>query len=52
MVTIDQLLEHAVTNNASDLHITVGSVPVIRVDGKLLKLEEFQRMMPPETLTL
>jgi len=51
MVTIDQLLEYAVTNNASDLHITVGAVPVIRVDGKLLKLEEFQRMMPPETLS-
>ena len=41
-MTIDQLLEYAVMNHASDLHITVGSVPVIRVDGKLIKLEEYQ----------
>ena len=48
-MTIDQLLEYAVKQNASDLHITVGTHPVIRVDGMLIKLEEFPRLMPPDT---
>lgn len=38
MVGLRQLLEEMVKANASDLHLTVGSPPVIRVDGKLLKM--------------
>jgi twitching motility protein PilT len=38
-VLIDKLLHTVVTRKASDLHITVGAPPVVRVDGRLLRLE-------------
>ena len=34
---------------ASDLHVTVGSEPVIRVNGGLERLDEFNRLMPDDT---
>ncbi len=37
-VSVRELLEEMVKRGASDLHITVGSPPVIRVDGKLQRL--------------
>jgi twitching motility protein PilT len=40
-----ELLEQMVKLGASDLHLTVGTPPVVRVDGKL------QRMTQHETLT-
>ncbi len=39
MVTLRELLEHMVKMGASDLHLTVGAPPVIRVDGKLQRLK-------------
>lgn len=36
---IDDLLEFTVAQGASDLHLSMGSPPMIRVDGKMLKLE-------------
>lgn len=36
---INQLLSSAVGRNASDMHIKVGSHPVIRVNGELMPLE-------------
>ncbi len=47
--SIDDLLEHVVVRGASDLHVTVGSEPVIRVNGRLERLEEFARLTPEET---
>jgi len=38
MVSLRELLEEMVKMNASDLHLTVGSPPVVRVDGKLHRL--------------
>ncbi|SYZ74021.1 Twitching mobility protein [Candidatus Zixiibacteriota bacterium] len=38
MITLRQLLEEMVKMNASDLHLTVGSPPVVRIDGKLVKM--------------
>jgi twitching motility protein PilT len=38
-LSIDDLLEQCVALGASDLHITVGSPPVVRVRGKLVALE-------------
>ncbi|MGZ4411333.1 MAG: type IV pilus twitching motility protein PilT [Gaiellaceae bacterium] len=46
-LTIDHLLEQVVANAASDLHLTVGSKPVVRVHGRLLRLEH-EPMMTPE----
>ncbi len=39
MVTLRELLEQMVKMGASDLHLTTGSPPVVRVDGKLQRLE-------------
>jgi twitching motility protein PilT len=39
--SIDTLLEQMVAHNASDLHITVGSHPALRVRGHLERLEAF-----------
>jgi twitching motility protein PilT len=38
MVTLRELLEQMVQMGASDLHLTVGSPPVVRVDGKLARM--------------
>jgi twitching motility protein PilT len=38
MFTLRELLEQMVKMDASDLHLTVGSPPVVRVDGKLQRL--------------
>ena len=40
MKTIDELLLQVVEAGASDLHLKVGSPPMIRVDGELTKLDE------------
>lgn len=38
-VTLHQLLQIMVDSNASDLHITTGSPPMVRVDGKLVPIK-------------
>lgn len=38
MASLRELLEEMVKMNASDLHLTVGAPPVVRVDGKLQRL--------------
>ncbi len=38
------LLRIASEKNASDLHITVNSVPIVRVDGRLIPLSEFAKI--------
>jgi twitching motility protein PilT len=39
MVSLRELLEMMLEKNASDLHLTAGVPPVVRIDGKLIKLE-------------
>jgi twitching motility protein PilT len=39
--SIDELLEHMVARNASDLHVTVGTPPVVRVRGEVERLGEY-----------
>jgi twitching motility protein PilT len=41
----DVLLE-VIERNASDLHLTAGSEPVIRIHGRLHRLEEYPKMTP------
>lgn len=38
-VTLHQLLKIMVESNASDLHITTGSPPMLRIDGKLVPIK-------------
>jgi twitching motility protein PilT len=48
-LSIDALLERMFALNASDLHITVGSPPVVRVHGALQPLEGVEPLAPNET---
>ena len=50
-LSIDQLLKLTVERNASDLHITVGLPPMLRIDGKLVPTE-FPRLAPEDTKRL
>ncbi len=48
---IDPLLREAVTRKASDLHLSVGLPPVIRLHGELIPLEA-PTLEPPDTAAL
>src|SRR6266700_1718559 len=50
--SIDELLEHMVARNASDLHVTVGTPPVIRVRGEVERVSEYSPLTPEETQEL
>src|SRR5215210_2191700 len=50
--SIDTLLEQMVDHNASDLHITVGSPPVLRVRGHLHRLDQIPRLSADDTRQL
>src|SRR3972149_1018955 len=49
--TLHELLKVMVDSNASDLHITTGSPPMIRLDGKLVPIKH-PPLTPPETKDL
>lgn len=46
-----EILSYGKENNASDIHIKVGSPPIVRIDGSLIQLEE-EIFMPEDTLSL
>jgi twitching motility protein PilT len=50
-VTARRLLEEAVAQKASDLHITVGVPPVLRIDGEIITMP-YDRLMPSDTRRL
>ena len=39
-VNVLELLDKAISENASDIHITVGLPPIMRVNGALIKMQE------------
>ena len=45
MTTIQQLLLEVIKRKASDLHLTVGALPTLRVDGSLTPLEGEKPLM-------
>ena len=49
--TIEEMLAAAKNAGASDLHITVGVPPKMRVNGHLITMN-YDRMLPPDTLHL
>ncbi|HEY0417289.1 MAG TPA: type IV pilus twitching motility protein PilT [Gaiellaceae bacterium] len=51
-MSIDDLLAVMVEHDASDMHITAGSPPVVRVVGQLRRLPDFDNLAPEETRTL
>ncbi len=56
MPTIQQELEDLFLNtlklNASDLHLSVGYKPIVRIDGVLLTLDEFSILTPEHAVAL
>ncbi len=50
MPTIQEIMQTASDAGASDVHITVGIPPKMRVNGNLIAME-YPRMMPQDTLT-
>ena len=44
---IEELLEAVIKHNASDLHLLVGTPPILRVDGELLEISG-QKALTPE----
>ncbi len=51
-MNINDLLKIAVERKASDLHLKVGSHPVIRIDGQLHPLPELKRLMQEDTIAM
>lgn len=51
-LNMHQLLSIIVGSGGSDLHITIGSKPQMRIDGALTPLEEFPVLTPTDTKTL
>ncbi len=49
---INDLLRMASERNSSDLHLKVGSHPVIRVDGQLMALTDQKRLMQEDTIAM
>lgn len=50
MPSIQDILIQAKQAGASDVHITVGIPPKMRVNGKLITMTNFNRMLPADTL--
>ncbi len=50
-ILIDKLLQTTINRKASDLHLTVGQPPVLRIDGHLRRLET-KVLKPEDTVAL
>lgn len=49
---INTILTQAVEKKCSDIHITVGLPPMVRIDGQLVPLEEYEKMSTEDTRAL
>jgi twitching motility protein PilT len=48
-VGVAELLERVLELDASDLHLTAGVRPTVRVHGRLGQLEDYPALLPAET---
>lgn len=48
MQTIDELVKLALEQGASDLHITVGLPPILRIDGKIMPVQGYKKLLPDD----
>ncbi len=51
-MNVNDLLKIGVERKASDLHLKVGSHPVLRIDGELVSLVELKRLMQEDTIAM
>ncbi|MEK7306078.1 MAG: type IV pilus twitching motility protein PilT [Nitrospirota bacterium] len=47
---INLLLKKTIERNASDLHLKVGNLPILRVDGRLVPLEDEQKITQEDAI--
>lgn len=52
MATLYDLLKTMIDRKASDLHITTGSAPRLRIDGRLMPVENHPPLTPSDTKNL
>nr|WP_297767678.1 type IV pilus twitching motility protein PilT [uncultured Butyrivibrio sp.] len=52
MSMIEDILKEAKEKGASDVHVTVGLPPKMRLNGKLIAMEKFPKLLPPDTLAI
>lgn len=48
VVPVQELLGHALALDASDLHVTVGAKPTVRVHGDLRPLDQYEILQPDQ----
>ena len=48
MIPLESLLRYAVEHSASDIHLKVGSPPVVRIDGALIHVPGTPKLTPAE----
>ena len=51
-MNINELLTTAVTKGASDLHIKVGTYPIIRVNGELVSLDQQSKISQEDAVAI
>ncbi len=49
---INDVLKVASERKASDVHLKVGAHPIVRIDGQLIPLVEFKRLMQEDTIAM
>ena len=47
--SVDTLLKTAVDYGASDIHLKVGSAPIVRIEGELRRLDGYDPLRPADT---
>ncbi|MBN2789205.1 MAG: type IV pilus twitching motility protein PilT [Candidatus Delongbacteria bacterium] len=51
-IKIDDLLRFMLDNNASDLHLSTGSKPILRIDGDMMILEDYPELTENDLWTV
>ncbi len=50
--SLESLIEQAIKQRASDIHMTPGRVPIVRVDGELILVKDWPVLTPAMTQTV
>ena len=50
--SLEELMRIAVERNASDIHLTVGKAPILRLDGELISFDELPTLRTEDTQAL
>ena len=51
-IKIDELLRFMLDNNASDLHLSTGAKPILRIDGDMMILEDYPELTENDLWTV